>query len=120
MIVCSPPLEMSQELWGLLGSGPGATRQRCHAMTDAQIHPLDESGIQSSREAHPLQGDREICLCPQAHHVRDPHYLAPPVAFLHLAVDQTCRHLPLAHVSPSPTSCEPVSKMGREGIEIQI
>ena len=89
-------------------------------MTDGQIHPFDKSGIESSRESHPLQGDFEICLCSEAHHVRDPHQLAPPVAFFHLAVDQTRRHLPLAHVPPSTTQREPLAKVGREGIEVQV
>lgn len=101
MIVSAPPLQMSQQLWGKLRRGPGATRQRSHPMTDGQIDPLDKSGVQPSREAHPLQGDREICLCPQAHHVRDPQQIAPPLAFFHLVVRQARRHLPLAHFPPS-------------------
>ena len=51
---------------------------------------------------------------------RDPNQLAPPVAFLHLTIDQARCHLPLTHVPASTISYEPVSKMGREGIEIQI
>ena len=120
MIIGAPPFQVGQQLWSLLGRGPGATRQRCHPMTDAQIHSLDKSGVQPSREAHPLQGEREICLCPKPHHVRDANQLAPLVAFFHLAVDQALRHLPLACFPPSTTSCEPLSKMGREGIEVQI
>jgi hypothetical protein len=50
----------------------------------------------------------------------DPCQLAPSVAFFHLAVDQPRRHLPLKHSPPSTTSYEPVSKMGGEGIEIQV
>ena len=111
---------MSQELRGELRGGPGSTRQSRHAVTDGQIHPFDESGVEPSRQAQPLQGGREICLCPQAHHRRNSHELAPPIAFLHLAIDQARRHLPLAHVPPSPTSCEPLAKMGCEGIEVQI
>ncbi len=103
MIIGAPPFQVGQQVWGLLGRGPGTARQSCHAMTDRQIHPLDTSGIQSPREAHPLQGGREICLGPEAHHLRDPRQLTPPIAFFHLAVDQTRRHLPLAHVLPSTT-----------------
>ena len=113
-------MQVSQELWGLLGRGPGAAGQSCHAMTDSQIDSLNKGGVQSSREAHPLQGEREICLCPQAHHVRDASELTPPIAFLHLAVDQTRRHLPLAHTPPSTTHLEPLAKMGCEGIEVQV
>jgi hypothetical protein len=51
MIVGSPPLQVGQELWGLLCCGPGVTCQRCHSMADGQIHPLDKSGIQASGEA---------------------------------------------------------------------
>jgi hypothetical protein len=50
----------------------------------------------------------------------DAHQLAPPVAFFHLAVDQARFHLPSTHVTPSTTQCEPLAKVGRESIEIQI
>ena len=89
-------------------------------MADRQIHPLDKSGIQPSREAHPLQGGLESGLCPQTHHVCDPNQLAPPVAFFHLAVDQTSRHLPLTQVPASTAHLEPVSKMGRQRVEVEI
>ncbi len=48
MIVSSPPLQMGQQVWGLLGCGPRATCQSCYPMTDRQIHPLDKSSVQSS------------------------------------------------------------------------
>ncbi len=48
MIGSAPPLQLSQELWGLLGRGPRATRQRSYPMADGQIDPLDESGVESS------------------------------------------------------------------------
>ena len=48
MVGRSPPFQMGQQLWGLLGRGPRATGQRCYPMTDSQIHSLDKSGIQSS------------------------------------------------------------------------
>jgi hypothetical protein len=88
-------------------------------MTDRQIDSLDKSGIQSSGEAQFLQGDRESGHCSKAHHVRDPYQLAPPIALFHLAVDQTCRHLPLAH-SPPSAALEPVAKMSRQSIEVHI
>src|SRR5438874_6899027 len=34
--------------------------------------------------------------------------------------DQTRRHLPLTHVLASTTHLSPVSKMGREGIEVEV
>ena len=111
---------MSQEVWSLLGGGPGATRQRSYPMTDGQIHPFDEGGVQPSREAHSLQSEREISLCPQAHHVRDASELTPPVAFFHLAIDQACRYLPLACFPPSTIQREPVAKMGRQRIKVQV
>jgi hypothetical protein len=49
--VCSPLLEMSQQVWRRLSSGPGATRERYYPMTNAQIHPRNYGGISSSREA---------------------------------------------------------------------
>ncbi len=50
----------------------------------------------------------------------DPYQLAPPVAFLPLAVDQAWLYLPPAHVAPATTSCEPLTKVGCEGIEVEI
>ena len=50
----------------------------------------------------------------------DADQLTPSVAFFHLAVDQVRGHLPPAHSPPSTTSCEPVPKMSREGIEVEI
>jgi hypothetical protein len=46
MIVRTPPLEMSEQVWGLLRRRPGATSQRGYCMSDGQIHPLDKSGVQ--------------------------------------------------------------------------
>jgi hypothetical protein len=63
------------------------TRQRCHSMTDGQIHSFNKSSVQPSREGQSLQNDRESGICPKAHHVCDPHQLTP-VAFFHLAIDQ--------------------------------
>ena len=54
MVVGSPPFQMGQQLWSLLGRGPGAACQSRHAMADRQIHPLNESCVQPSREAHSL------------------------------------------------------------------
>src|SRR5437588_545799 len=120
MIISSPPFQVCQQLWSRLRRGPRASCQRCHPMSDGQWSPLDKSGVQPPREAHSLQSGREICLCSQAHHVRDASQLTPPVALFHLAVDQARCPLPPAHFLPSTTSCEPLSKMGCEGIEIQI
>jgi hypothetical protein len=94
MIVRAPPFQMGQEVWSRLRRRPGATRQRGYSMTDGQIHPLNISSVQSSCEAWSQQSGLESGLCPQAHHVRDPNQLTPPVVFLHLPVDQTSRHLP--------------------------
>ncbi len=79
-------------------------------MADGQIHPLDESGIEPSRKAHPLQGCLEIGFGHQAHHVRDLHQLAPPVTFFHLTIDQAHRHLPLGHVAAPTNHLEPLYK----------
>ncbi len=120
MIVRPPPLEMSKQLWSLLGSGPGTSCERCHAMTDGQVYPFNKGSIQPSREAHPLQGSLESGLGPQAHHVGHPNQLASPVTFLHLAVDQARRHLPSAHIAPATTQREPLAKVGRESREVEI
>src|SRR5258708_1623570 len=100
MIVSSPPFQMDQELWGLLGRGPGATCQSCHSMANGQIHSLDKSSVQPSREAQSLQGNFEICLCSEAHHMRNLDQLTPAVTFLYLAVDQARRYLPSTGFPP--------------------
>jgi hypothetical protein len=63
-------------------------------MSDGQWSPLNKSCIESSREASSLEGGFESGLCSKVHHVRDPYQLAPPVAFLHLTVDQPRCYLP--------------------------
>jgi transposase len=54
MIVSPPPLQLGEQVWALLGRSPGAASQRCHAMTNREIHPLNESGVQSPRKTDPL------------------------------------------------------------------
>ncbi len=120
MIVSPPPLQLRQEVWGLLGCRPGATGQRCYPMPDGEIHSLDKSSVYPSREAQSLQDRFESDLCPQAQHVGDPYQSALSVASLHLAVDQACLHLPPAHLPPATTPRETVAKVGRERIKIQI
>ena len=51
MVVGAPPFQVSEQVRGLLSRGPGATSQRGYSMSDGQIHPLNEGGVQSSREA---------------------------------------------------------------------
>src|SRR5215467_436652 len=48
------------------------------------------------------------------------HELASSVAFFHLAIDQAGCHLPLASMSSSAISLEPVPKVGRQCIEVHI
>jgi hypothetical protein len=52
--------------------------------------------------------------------MRQTNQLAPSIAFLHLAIDQTCLHLPPARGVPSTSLFSPSPKMGRESIEIHI
>jgi hypothetical protein len=85
-----------------------------------QIHPFNKSRVEPSRKAQSLQGSFEISLCPQAHHRRDSRQPAPPVAFFHLPVDQPRCYLPLAHFPSSPTHLKPLTKVGRERIEVEI
>ena len=54
VIVRTPPFQIGQQLWGLLCRRPGAACERCHAMSNRQIHPLDERRVQPPREAHCL------------------------------------------------------------------
>jgi hypothetical protein len=51
--VSPPPLQMSQQVWGLLCCGPGTAGQCGSCMADRQIHPLDESGVEPSRVTQP-------------------------------------------------------------------
>ena len=120
MIIRAPPLQMGEQVCGLLSRRPGAACERCHAMTGSQIHPLNKSGVQLPSQAHPLQSDLESGTRSQAHEVRDPHQLAPLVAFLHLAIDQSYCHVPPESFPPSASHLAPVTKMGCERIEVQI
>jgi hypothetical protein len=120
MRVGTPPLQMSQQVGGLLRSGPGTASERGYPMSDGQWSPLNERRVEPSRETYLLSGHCEICRCPKAHHRGDARQLAPPVAFLHLAVDQARRHLPLTHFPPSTNQLKPLTKVGCEGIKVQI
>ncbi len=50
MILGSPAFQVGQQLWGGLRRGPCAACQRCHPLADGQIHSLDTSGVESTRE----------------------------------------------------------------------
>src|SRR2546421_33863 len=89
-------------------------------MMDRQIHPFNTCGVQPPREAYPRPRSLEICLCPQAHHVRDLHQLAPPGALFHLAIYEASRHLPLVCFPPLARHLEPLSKMGWKGRKVQV
>jgi len=52
--------------------------------------------------------------------MRDADQLATAVAFFHLTIDQAWLHLPPAHVASSTAHGEPLTKVGREGIEVEI
>src|SRR6266436_2241608 len=120
MIISSPPFQVGEELRSLLNCGPGAACQCCHSMTDSQWSPLDKSSVEPPREAQSLQGSLESYACSKTHHLRDPHQLAPPKDFLHLTIKQLCRHLPLICFPPTMIHLAPLSKMGRQGVEVQI
>jgi hypothetical protein len=51
VIVRTPPLQMGEKLWGLLGSRPGMASERGYCMSDGQIHLFDTSGVQPTWEA---------------------------------------------------------------------
>jgi hypothetical protein len=48
MIVGSPPFQMGEQLWSLLGGGPCTTSQCRDSMAESQIHPLNERRVQVS------------------------------------------------------------------------
>jgi len=45
---------------------------------------------------------------------------ASAIAFLYLAVDQTWLYLPPAHFAPPTTCCEPLTKVSRQRIKVEI
>jgi hypothetical protein len=51
VIIGPPPLQMGHQVWRLLRRGPGPASQGRDTMADGQIDSLNESRIQSSREA---------------------------------------------------------------------
>jgi hypothetical protein len=54
MVVGPPPLQMGQQLGRLLCGGPGPACESGHAMSDGQIHALNESRVQLPRKAQSL------------------------------------------------------------------
>jgi hypothetical protein len=83
-------------------------------MTNREIQPLNESGVEPSWKTKSLSGSREHSACSKAHHRRDPHQLAPLGGLFHLARDQFRCSLPLKDFPASATHLKPVSNMGRE------
>jgi hypothetical protein len=69
---------------------------------------------------NPRPRDLESRASPKAHHVSNPHQLTPPIAFLHLTIEQLCRHLPLVYFPASTNHFKPLSKMSRQSIEVHI
>ena len=45
MRVGSPPFQLGQQLWSGPRRGPCSACQRCHPMTDSQIHSFNTSGV---------------------------------------------------------------------------
>ena len=45
MVVCAPPFQIGQKLWGLLSRRPGTACESGHPMTDRQIHPFNKSRV---------------------------------------------------------------------------
>src|SRR5689334_18660258 len=48
VIVGAPPLQMGEQVWGLLRRRPGATSQGGYSMSESQIDPLNIGGVQPS------------------------------------------------------------------------
>ena len=54
VVIGSPPFQVCQQVWGRLRRRPGATSQRGYSVSDGQIHPLNESRVESTRETESL------------------------------------------------------------------
>jgi len=50
MIVGAPPLQMGEQVRGLLSRGPGSASQRGYPLADGQIHALNKGGVQPTRK----------------------------------------------------------------------
>jgi hypothetical protein len=51
MVVRSPPFQVCEQVWGLLGRGPRTASERGNSLSDRQIHPFNKGSIEPSREA---------------------------------------------------------------------
>ena len=118
VLVPTPPFQVQQEVRRLLHGRPSAPNECRHALAQRHIHALDKGSIQLGAQTQPAQGAAERLACPTTHQMRDPHQTPPLIAFLHLPVDQPGCEMPLAR--PSPDTLDPLPKMGRQSIEVQI
>jgi hypothetical protein len=63
MRVGTPPLQVCQQVWGLLRRRPGAACQRGSAMANREIDPFNTGSVEPSREAQSLEDDSESVQC---------------------------------------------------------
>ena len=78
------------------------------------LHAFDKRSLQPPTQAQSLQCALERRTRSAAHDMRHSHQLPPSIGLFHLAVQQPCGDLPLA--CPAPHTCDPVPKMGSEGV----
>ena len=67
MIVSSPPLDMQEQMFGVLSQGPGLAHQRSDTPADGQIDTLNESGLNERSKAMLLQECIEIFAFARQH-----------------------------------------------------
>jgi hypothetical protein len=100
-----------------LCSAPNAACQQSHALSESQVQPLNEGGVESTGQAGGLQALAECFALAPEHDVLDFDQAAAPLELFDLAVDEVGGDLPdgLAGVVGS----EPVAEVGGQGVEIE-
>lgn len=65
MIIGVPPLEIGQQVWGLLSRRPGSTSERSYSMSGGQIHSLDKSGVRRPEKSIPCKATLRASSVPR-------------------------------------------------------
>ncbi len=118
VIIRAPPFQMEQQLGCFLCCRPRPAHQGCHALANGQIDSLDKRRVEPPTQPKPDKGPAPLLRCAAAEHGRNAHQPSALITLLDLPIGQVCGYLPLAH--PLPYARCPLSKMGRQRVEIEI